>query len=185
MVKLPFVFVTPALSTLLSFPRLLGQIAKHDILVKTKMKDFQGTWTFAFLAGTIFLSWTITVFATIFRGRRITISFPKLQTSTTRYTASWIIRPFPKFTIYRAWLDKTFTCFSPDTSTICPSICWSWAVTFSGTVLKSTTARLRAFRVFWPFPKFPINWYLKWTKMKSTLFRSLPKDSKLYTHCSF
>ena len=149
------------------------------------MKGFIGTWTFAFLAGTIFPSWTITVFTTIFRRRRVTISFLKLHTSATRYTASWIIRPFPKSTIYRTWLDKTFTCFSPVPRTICTTICWSWAVTLSCANLKSTTTRLRAFRIFWPFPEFSINWYLNLKKIKDMLLKSLQRDRKLDTHPSF
>ena len=112
------------------FTSLIGT-TKRDIWIPIKTKESQTTWTFCFPAGTIFSWLAITVVTTIFRGRGVTISFSKLHASTTRYTASWIIRPFPKSTIYRTWLDRTFTCFIPVTNTICATICWSWVVTFS------------------------------------------------------
>ena len=123
-------------------------------------KSCQTTWTTGFLASTIFAFWAITIFTTMFRGRGIALSFFVLHTSTTRYSASWIIRPIPKSTIYRTRLNRTFTCFSPITNTICAAICWSWAVTFSFTTLNSAITRLGTFRIFRPFPIFSVNWYL-------------------------
>ena len=135
-------------------------------------KGCQTTWTTAFLACTTFACWTITIFTAMFRGRGVALSFSILHTFTTRYSASWIIRPISKYTIYRAWLYRTFMCFSPFTNTICTAICRSWIVTFSCAILNSTTASLGTFRIIRPFPKFSINrcWYKKWKVKASTTF---------------
>ena len=139
-----FVLITESLPKF-QISRSLERVTKNDMEFSRKTKHFQSTWTFCFLAGTVFLSQTITVFTTVLCRRRVAIPFPKLHTSATRCTTSRIIRLFSKSTNYRTWLDRTFTCFSPLTTKVSATICWSWPVTLSCTTFNSNTTRLRAF----------------------------------------
>ena len=123
-------------------------------------KSFPITWAFVFSAITCLTYWTIAIFTTILRGRRIALSFSVLHTSTTRCTANWIFRPFPKYTIYRAEINITMTCFSLLTSTVCTTIQWNWIVTFSCATLNSTATWLGTFWVSRPFSESSINRFL-------------------------